>query len=400
METSGRNQLDELLSEDIDSIAERERSTFARIADGRAESLVLFGAGGLGRRTLAGLRRIGVEPLAFADNNAHLWHQVVDGVRVLDPREAVDKHSRTAVFVVTTCSDVAGHPLREIGAQLTGYGPSRVASFAFLYWRYADVFLPYFAVDLPRKTRQQADQVRAAWSLWADESSRAEYLAQVHWRLWMDWERLGTPAEQVPYFPDDLFALATDEVFVDCGAFDGDTVREFLKRERGPSARVIALEPDPANFAKLAAYVRSRTDDVRNRVVLLQLAAAASAKRARFRADGTAQSAIARNGGQEVRCAPLDEVLTGYTPTYIKMDIEGSEPDALAGARRTIEVCRPVLAVSVYHAFDHLWKLPLFIQSLYDDYRLFLRPHARPFWDLVCYAVPASRLTINDGNQP
>jgi hypothetical protein len=79
-------------------------------------------------------------------------------------------------------------------------------------------------------------------------------------------------------------------------------------------------------------------------------------------------------------------------PTFIKMDIEGAEVDALIGARRLIENALPVLAICVYHQPDHLWRIPLLIRSFSDQYRFFLRPHNEEGWDLVCYAVPASRL--------
>jgi hypothetical protein len=96
--------------------------------------------------------------------------------------------------------------------------------------------------------------------------------------------------------------------------------------------------------------------------------------------------------GVEVRCAPLDEVLEGVDVTFLKMDIEGAEPDALAGAAKLIARCRPVLAICVYHRQDHLWTIPLWIKRLVPEYRLYLRPHHEECWDLVCYAVPPERM--------
>jgi hypothetical protein len=74
------------------------------------------------------------------------------------------------------------------------------------------------------------------------------------------------------------------------------------------------------------------------------------------------------------------------------MDIEGAEIDALAGARRIIEKDRPVLGICVYHRQDHLWRIPLLISSLSNDYKIFLRPYSDEGWELVCYAVPINRL--------
>ncbi len=83
----------------------------------------------------------------------------------------------------------------------------------------------------------------------------------------------------------------------------------------------------------------------------------------------------------------LDEILAEGQPTYIKMDTEGSEIDALQGAARTIARTRPTLAVCVYHQQNHSVEIPLLIGSLADRYALYLRPQLEG-WDLVCYAIP------------
>ena len=105
-------------------------------------------------------------------------------------------------------------------------------------------------------------------------------------------------------------------------------------------------------------------------------------------------SSISSNGTIEVNVAPLDELLQSVSPSYIKMDIEGAEPEALEGAAGIIRKNLPILAISVYHHFDHLWRLPLLIQSLSQRYRFFLRPHGVEAFDLVCYAVPTGRLIL------
>jgi hypothetical protein len=78
-------------------------------------------------------------------------------------------------------------------------------------------------------------------------------------------------------------------------------------------------------------------------------------------------------------------------PTFIKMDIEGAEMDALRGARETIQKHKPILSICVYHRQDDLWRVPLLIESMAEGYRFYLRPHDVDGWQLVCYAVPEGR---------
>jgi len=111
-----------------------------------------------------------------------------------------------------------------------------------------------------------------------------------------------------------------------------------------------------------------------------------------FRASGDEGARLATDGNFIVDCVPIDELALEDGPTFIKMDIEGAELDALEGARRSIQTHRPILSICVYHKQNDLWRIPLFIHSLVDDYRLFLRPHDVDGWQLVCYAIPANRL--------
>jgi FkbM family methyltransferase len=386
------DQLDGLLREPIDSVIKREQTTFDELAAPFGRSLVLFGAGGLGRKTLAGLRQVGIEPLAFADNNASLWGREVDGVPVQSPQAAAEQFGDRAAFVVTIWRGEGTDRMPERQQQLRDFGCAKVIPFGSLFWKYPDVFLPHYACDLPHKVYEQADGVRGAFSLWADTSSLREYLAQLRWRMLLDFEGLGLPVTHETYFPDDLVGGLSDEVFVDCGAFDGDTIARFLHRRGSLFRQILAFEPDPANFRALQQYAAALPPAIQVRVAAHQLAVGARRDKVRFSATGTEAAAVG-SGTLEVESAALDEVLGDCRPTYIKMDIEGSELDAIMGARHSIERSLPVLAICVYHCQDHLWRIPLLIHSFSDQYRFFLRPHLLEGWDLVCYAVPLNRLT-------
>jgi FkbM family methyltransferase len=394
MQKELERQLAELLQEESSEAIERERSTFDSLAGPQRQNLVLFGAGGQGSRTLAGLRSLGIEPLAFADNNPAVWGKSVGGLEVLAPAEAVRQFASEAVFVVTIWGDLGGHPAAQIRDQLASYGEARVVSVGFLFWKYPQALLPFFFCDLPHKTLEQRQQVLEAMQLWADEDSRGEYLAQVRLRLWLDIENLPPRVAWPSYFPDQLFALSSEEVFVDCGAFTGDTLRDYLQKQNTPFRQYVAFEPDPVNYQQLQDYCDSLPTLIRQRILVSNSAVGDRNGQIRFAATGTAESVASTTGGVTVPVSCLDSVLRETPATYIKMDIEGAEGEALIGCSGIIRAHRPVLAICVYHHFDHLWRLPLLIQSLADQYRFYLRPHRAAGWDLVCYAVPVERVQL------
>jgi FkbM family methyltransferase len=244
-------------------------------------------------------------------------------------------------------------------------------------------------MDLPHHVLRDADEVRRAFDLWSDDASRREYIAQIAFRLQLEYDGLTSPVPEQHYFPP-LFRLCPNEVLVDCGAFDGDTIRAFLERQEEAFARVIAFEPDSLNWMRLQATLAVLPDRVRSRICCLPFALGSSRGFVRFDATGTDLS-VAGAGTSTVECVTLDEVLAGAAPTLIKFDIEGAEPDALIGARETISVRGPVLAVSAYHRQSHLWEIPLAIDGIRAGYRYGLRAHGAEGWDVVCYAVPAER---------
>ncbi len=356
--------------------------------------IVLFGAGRVGRKTLAGLRSVGVEPIAFVDNDARLWNTPVEGVKVFSPEEAARRYGDQATFVISIWRGEATDRMAEREAQLRSLGCRYVVPFPPLFWKHAEAFLPHYAVDLPHLVHQQANDVHRAGRLLSDDASRSEYLSQLRFRLLGEFDALYSPAQHTMYFPLDLCPLTDHEVFVDCGAYDGDSIRSFLDLAKKSFQKIYSFEPDPANFAKLEKEVSLRPE--RESITLQRAAVGAHTGTVTFSGDGNEASSVGK-GDMVVECVALDEALSGTQPTYIKIDIEGAELDALNGARGIIQRYFPVLAVCSYHVQDHLWKIPLLIQSINPNYSFFLRPHLVEGWDLVCYAIPKSRLLSRTG---
>jgi FkbM family methyltransferase len=389
-ETNAPAELELLLSEDVESARDRERSTFDRLAGPCANKIVLFGAGLLGRRTARGLRSLGIEPLAFADNNHSGWGTQIEGVPVMSPQDAAKQFGDDAVFVVTIWTGSGTERMSTRCEFLATIGCSRVLPFTFLYWKHPEVFLPHWAVDSPHKVLLVADRVRRAFELLDDEASRREYVAQIRWRLHSDFDALPAPVAHDMYFADDLLVPDEREVFIDCGAYDGDTVKSFLRHRGDNFSSLTCFEPDPVNFARLRDYLETLPASTRNKIRLHPFAVGDRHEKVRFQVTGTGSSMVGA-GAEEVECVVLDEFLDGESPTWLKMDIEGAEFAAIRGARRLIGEHAPVLTVCVYHQQDHLWEIPLLIQSLSSKYRCSLRPHFLESWDVVFYAVPPGR---------
>lgn len=389
---TSNERLDILLKESVEDARLRTETFFDAATGGLGQSMVLFGAGRFGRMVNRKLSDLGIHPIAFADNNSSLWGKKVDGLVVLEPRDAASKFGQQAAFLMCVWNGEAQDRMADRIRQLKSLGCKVAIPFGFLFWKHPEVFLPHFCLDLPEKVLRQKNLICAAMQLWSDQASRKEFVAQVEFRTSLDFNLINWTVEGKHYFPKDLFSLGKEEVFVDCGAFDGDTIADFVQETAGCFQHLVAFEPDAVTYPHLEERVSQLDSGVRKRIEISQKAIGRKPGVIFFEATGTMLSKTG-SGSCEVPVVDLDSALAAFDPTYIKFDIEGFEPEGLMGASGLLLRTRPILALSVYHQQDHLWRIPLLMSSLLQDrYEFFLRPHGTESWDLVCYAIPAERV--------
>ena len=339
-----------------------------------SRQIVTFGAGNLGRRVARA-----IHPVLICDNNPSLWGKLVEGVPVDSPKAAVQRYP-DATFVVAIWNPSRTEGTKELIKHLRSLGAQKVASFSDLLPEYGDLLLPHLLWERPEYYRRHEEEIERARAL-LDSAGQQEFARQLRLRLGDFSNQVIDPG--ITYFPADLFELSRNEVFVDCGAYDGDTIAAFRHATGDQFDRIIAFEPDPKNFAALKSSVNGDL-----RIVLQPYATGARRETLRFVAGDGVASKISSTGTCEIESITLDEALQGLAPTYIKFDIEGSEPDALEGGRKTIVRHRPKMAVCLYHAPDHLWSIPLKLNELLPNSRFTLRTYYADGFDCVCYCIP------------
>jgi FkbM family methyltransferase len=311
------------------------------------------------------------------------------GLPVLSAMEAAETYGRNACFVVTIYQ---GSAVRK---QLASLGCERVVPFALLLWKYANIFIPQCGLELPHRFQAQCDEIRECYGILADEYSKRELCEQLRWRYSLDYSALSPPlVSSETYFPMDLLSADPDEVFVDCGSFDGESTRSFHDHWGGKFRHVYAFEPDPVNQKALATNLTAM--GLGDHVTVMPYAVGDRNDQVSFCCDGSMASHVTSHvtsgeAGSTVERRRVDDIEWPWLPTYIKMDIEGAEPEALAGASELLRHHQPVLAICTYHRSEHLWQIPNLIRSITPDYQIFLRRYGEECWEGVCYAIPKRR---------
>jgi FkbM family methyltransferase len=227
-------------------------------------------------------------------------------------------------------------------------------------------------------------------TLLADKASKFLFRSVMEYRLSGDVTTLPVPDTVNPYHPIDLPAWKTPLRFVDCGAFDGDTLKDFIKNNI-PIQGVAAFEPDLTNYAKLSLYASTHKKELPEEN-LFPCGVYSSTKQISFESGKGMASNISSKGTTVIQCVSLDDAIPTFAPNLIKMDIEGAEYDALLGARQLITAHTPGIAASLYHRPEHLWQLPKLVENIAPGkYNFHMRSHAMNDFELVMYALPADQ---------
>jgi len=171
---------------------------------------------------------------------------------------------------------------------------------------------------------------------------------------------------------------------LDLGGLYGETSLWYSKYV-GKNGRVFCFEPVQENYRVLLENLSA--NGTKN---IIPVNLAVGEKSGEIRISGSGGSAAASDTGQTISCTSIDDFAKNNNLTkvdLISMDIEGHEFNALRGAVETLKRFKPKLAISVYHSGDDLARIPLFIEALGLDYKMYLRHFTPLLWDTTLFAI-------------
>ena len=217
-----------------------------------------------------------------------------------------------------------------------------------------------------------------------DQHSKDSFVAYLASKVQQDMKYLPFVFEKVQYFPKGIFELTNHESYFDCGAFTGDTIADFLKATGGFYRHIWAAEPDRSNYNRLIQYIETAklpNVDVVNKGIYHY------AGKLPFQETGSMLSMITDASDDSIETDTIDRIAAGSPVTYIKMDVEGVELEALKGAGQTIKTYKPVLGISIYHKQQDLIDIPKYIKEIVPEYTFYFRVHKKLAIDTVLYGV-------------
>lgn len=353
----------------------------------RVGTLVIWGSAIKGQMVYNFLKKFDADKNVkyYADNSKEKWGTKKNGLLILSPNEVINKikEDSNIRIIIATENLAIRNQLLSLGIKddfidIKGLGVAKD------YLNF-DRETPYMVIN------SHINKYEKVYSYLSDDLSKKVYLGILNCKISLDnryLEGIADP-ENSQYFDEKIIKLNENEVFCDCGSYNGDTLETFVSLSGGKYKKYIAIEADGDIFSALNKKVTSK--GYKN-IKTYNLACWHEKTILKFQSAQTAGH-ITETGDISVHADTLDNILKYEKVTFLKMDIEGAEEMALKGASTIIKKDNPILAICLYHNLEDYYKLPLMMKNLNPEYKLFIR-HYRDMFDLetVCYAIPKERL--------
>lgn len=318
--------IQEIVIKYLPQLAEAENKIFELLED--SQKILIYGAGAFGIRVLNLLEKYNIPVDSFIDSDSKKWGKSIHGIEIKCPQKIKDND--IDVIIVSAGEQFY---VDQIHKQIKEWGLSERT----IIIDYKD----YCCIELEREQ----------------------------------------------YFDPDIIRYQENEVFIDAGVLDlGTSVRfiEECEKNHVKNFKIFAFEPDYESYQKCLGMknIYSKYD-----LQLYNLGLWSESTIVYFDEGKGASSQITqRETTVSIRTVSLDECILEKV-TFIKMDIEGAELEALKGSKKTIKKYKPKLAICIYHKEEDLIEIPRFIKEIVPEYKLYIRHYSNTNAQTVLYAV-------------
>jgi FkbM family methyltransferase len=357
------------LQKDLNNIKTVELSEFV------GKELYIFGYGSFAQDCFSALKKEGLNIKGYIVSQRNSLNK--ENIFAIDE---LDLSNSTVLIGVFNRE----HPYQELIESLE----KNNCKFILMPW---DIYRPlkkylgfrYWLED-PQFYTENSDNISKAIELLGDEESKIIFENVIRFRSGLMNEYSLFKSDEFQYF--NKFTcnnLSSDDlIYVDGGAYDGDSYLDCIKYQNISEA--FLFEPDPNNFKLLL----ENCSILENKPCLIPLGLSDSYDTFTFSSIGEAGH-IDNKGDISIATCALDDFFGNKKINFIKLDIEGNEKKALIGAKNIIKEHTPLICLSAYHRPEDIWELANVINSISEKYSFYLRQHYFNSFDVVLYAIPS-----------
>lgn len=248
-----------------------------------------------------------------------------------------------------------------------------------------------FAPDVPvcgddifdyEYAKRNCEKLNKAYNMLADEKSKQVFENIVNFKITGKIDYLDIDSENDEIYKD-ILNISKNESYIDLGAYDGDTIKDFLYYSANSYEKIIAFEPDKRSYKKLVKYTNSYEN-----ITCLNIAVWDCFSLLEFSNDGGRNSKVQAQSSISLFANSIDNVLNGAKCSYIKFDVEGVEKQAISGADKTIKQNKPKMQIALYHRSNDIFDILFQIAEIRNDYKFYIRKTKYiPAWEINLFCI-------------
>ncbi len=341
------------------------------------KDVYIFGTKKLGLKTLNCLKSIGIEPIGFIDNNKKIQGHYLKGKRIYSLKE-IDEKSQPIIIVASIMY------MNEISDQLKKEKFYKVIPYPILtLWDEKKFPAQFTLINIQGDlVKNEIEYINLYYDL-QDEESKYILNNIIKFRATLNFKYMDLCYDEknIQYFDIDILKLNENEIFVDGGAFDGDSAMNFIEQSNYKYKKLYLFEPNKSLLEEAKKNLRQYKN-----VIYSSYGLYSEKKILKFTDTGGLDGRISEDGNVKVNAVSLDDFIHENI-SFLKLDIEGGEIEAIKGAARHIRNNKPKLAIAVYHNSSDIWSIPKLINSINTSYRFYLRHYTRNVADTVLYCI-------------
>lgn len=329
--------------------------------------IILYGAGRMGVSAAAFFHYYGIKVTCFCDKHK-VGIEEETGLPIISPQILAGQYPDGAVVICSV--NYKDEIIRDLGS--LGINPKQI----FTKDRLALHEITWEDIE------PHIQGYKRAFDLLNDSRSKQVLLERI--KCCLTSSPMTSSPEKEQYFDPEIITMSGEEIFVDGGMYTGDTAEKFFSFTGKKYKHYYGFEPDKKNYQAAYKNLYGKPD-----VTISPKGLWSSDRQLAFSGSLSSSSKLDEgNGAGFVKVTSLDSYFFDKAPpTFIKMDIEGAELEALKGAEHIIRSNKPKLAICAYHKPEDLYTLPELIMSYRSDYKFYLRHYTESIYETVLYAV-------------
>lgn len=355
-----------------------EKEELAEVLRKEHLPLVMWGGGEIAVEVNSYLKQNNIK-LAdiFVDDEYYVENMMLEGKKLLSYSNLAMKYEKVNI--------VLGHSNYEKGVMLEQRAVVNKVFYLFSvnYGIYEKTPISYIMDNV--------DEFEQVYRIWEDELSKKNFLAFLKTRISGDNKYILDLCRKTSnFFRNEIFHIGRAEVFLEIGAYDGDTLKLFLQESAGKYKRIYALEPDDINRRKLERYIEQKQ---LHDVIVTEKGAWNKKAQLHFSTNNEQLSGVVKEGDTSkhfisIMAEPLDTMFSYLDEvTLLKINYLEGVKEAIEGASDILQRHEPKLAITVGFDCKNIRCIPILIKQINPNYKLYLRYNRGMISSLTLYGI-------------